>query len=405
MKGIIAIVAFLGIWNCYGQNEDLINQRIQALPDKEYLSLETLYNDIVLPRYSETEKVRAIGMWIVYHIAYDATYTHSKTPLETLKRRMGVCQSYAEFFKALCDLGGIECQVIQGAGRNHESHIGMPVRTNHAWNAVKIDDKNYLFDLAWAAGYVNGDEFTQRFNSRYFMAPPGQFIVDHFPVDAKWQLLEKPLSKEEFISWPFIEDAYFSLGIKNLTPFSGIIRSDTVRIIFQSNQEVNSAMLIKYSLNAYGYAYGEDLEINKNGDNYELVYVPKKSGAYRFSIFLNDLYAFCYKVVTPGFKPAPPSQWSLDNPHELIEVYYYLFYAFDKDLFAQLNPGTDIKDLSAIPMANELKSAMTGWFGDFERYYIEGPGDIATIEIEEFEVVLKKAGADYVFKEIKKKAS
>jgi hypothetical protein len=404
MKKLIIVFLLLGIFKIHAQDYDPIDQRIQSLPKKDYATLEALYKEIIFSAYSEAEKVRAIAMWIIYNIAYDVEYKHSKTPLETLTRRKGVCQSYAEFFKALCDLAGIECHVVVGHGRNHASLIGMPMRSNHAWNAVKIDGKFHLFDLTWAAGYVNEKEFTQRFNSHYYMTPPEWFILDHYPNDPKWQLLDKPTSKGELSSKPIFEKGYFLLKIRDLKPETGIIRSDTVKIRFKSDQEIVDAMVFRFRFNDYNMVWGEDMTIRRNGKEYEIGYIEKQLGAYYYSISLNGILAFKYKVATPGYRPDPPTEWDLNNPHSLIEAYHYVFHEFDQKLFDQLNPGVEAILIKDIPMAGELNQSLATWYGDYERFYIMGPGEIVTFEVDDFLLILQRNGSGWVFKEIRRRA-
>ncbi len=398
-------MCFMGIFQSYAQNYDPIDNRIKSLPKKEYVSLEALYKDIVLPQYSSTDRVRAISMWIIYNIAYDVTYTHSKTPFETLKRRKGVCQSYAEFFKALCDIAQIECHIIVGYGKNHNSLIGKPVRSNHAWNTVKINNKYYLFDLTWASGYVDGNSFTQNYNSRYFMASPEDFILNHLPDDNKWQLLDKPVSENEFVAYPFFGNGFYNFKIKNLSPMQGIIISDTVKISFQSEKDIADATLFRYGITEYGSASGENMQIKRIGKNYELTYVERRLGAYRYCIYLNDDHTFNYKVISPKYKPDTPSHWEFDfkNPHSLIQAYYYVFYKLDNNLFKMLNPNIDLSDLKTIPLAQELNNSLTPWYGDYEAFYIHGPGNIVTFNIGEYAVVLQDSEIGWAFKEIRQK--
>ena len=42
-------------------------------------------------------------------------------------------------------------------------------------------------------------------NLKYLFGKPDYFILNHFPSDEKWQLLEKPITKDEFSSTAWIE--------------------------------------------------------------------------------------------------------------------------------------------------------------------------------------------------------
>ena len=61
-------------------------------------------------------------------------------------------------------------------------------------------------DSTWGAGHVDAsNKIVKEFDDFYFMADPKQLISSHFPYmnndlaeSMKWQLLDKPVSLEEF---------------------------------------------------------------------------------------------------------------------------------------------------------------------------------------------------------------
>jgi transglutaminase/protease-like cytokinesis protein 3 len=71
--------------------------------------------------------------------------------------------------------------------------------TNHAWNSIWLGDGWYLLDVTWGAGYITEDkEFVRFINDAYFLTEPEEFIKGHFPDDMQWQLLDHPISFDEF---------------------------------------------------------------------------------------------------------------------------------------------------------------------------------------------------------------
>ena len=58
---------------------------------------------------------------------------------ECLKDGHAVCDGYAKSFYAMCYYCGIDINYILGTG-NGEAH---------SWNSIKINGKNYLFDVTW----------------------------------------------------------------------------------------------------------------------------------------------------------------------------------------------------------------------------------------------------------------
>lgn len=104
----------------------------------------------------------------------------------------------------------IQVQVIhgfaKGYGHSPEKHFSPNTDTNHAWNAVYLDNKWEFIECTWGAGHLsNSGEFQRKFSNFHFLPNPIHFIVAHFPFDniitdysKKWQLLKTPMSLEDF---------------------------------------------------------------------------------------------------------------------------------------------------------------------------------------------------------------
>jgi hypothetical protein len=193
------------------------------------------------------EKVRAIYSWITVHIAYNTdiytrmfvSYTYPFDPMDTaavwpsgdemtarkvMKRGRAVCDGYSRLFKVLCNYAGIEAEVIQGYGRG--SGGDNKFRTNHTWNAVKIDSNWHLVDATWASGYLDfRDKFVPSQNDFYFLTPPDQFINDHYPEELRWTLLSHPPALSEFKKMPFRSKNFIKYDIASYFPTSGIVEA------------------------------------------------------------------------------------------------------------------------------------------------------------------------------------
>lgn len=94
------------------------------------------------------EKERALYVWLTTHVAYDRSHYKKRgaprtsyEPYGPLINGKGVCLGYAETFRLLMDMAGVECITVTGAAfRNRESH---------AWNMVKLNGKWYCADPTW----------------------------------------------------------------------------------------------------------------------------------------------------------------------------------------------------------------------------------------------------------------
>jgi hypothetical protein len=142
----------------------------------------------------EEDKVRAAYSWVITNISYDtdsariinAGIDPDAKITVAFKRRKGVCENFAAIFNDICVRSGITSFVIDG----YTKQGGRVDKIAHSWCAASIDNKWYLFDPTWDAG--------SRENFKFFMVPPEEFIESHMPFDPLWQLLNHPISHEQF---------------------------------------------------------------------------------------------------------------------------------------------------------------------------------------------------------------
>ncbi|PZO95357.1 MAG: transglutaminase [Streptococcus pyogenes] len=101
---------------------------------------------------SEVEKIDKIQDYIMtnYHYAVGKVGGHTvtgisvQTPYAFLKDKEAVCQAYAQLFKDMGRLAGLDVYYIQGYGDPAGGKSSL-----HAWNIVKVGDKYYHVDLTW----------------------------------------------------------------------------------------------------------------------------------------------------------------------------------------------------------------------------------------------------------------
>lgn len=82
--------------------------------------------------------------------------------------------------------------------------------TTHSWNAVCIDSYWYLVDLFGAVWRSRSLDAV----SPYFMSRPEEFVLDHYPEQENWQLLNRPLSLDEYRRKATFEKEFSELGFK-----------------------------------------------------------------------------------------------------------------------------------------------------------------------------------------------
>ncbi len=172
------------------------------------------------------EKVKIFHDWIADNIAYDAhSYFKNRIPDQSyesvLKTRKSVCQGNANLLKKMCDLAGIESEIVTGYSRGYGYQIFEKEdiqQSNHAWNAVKSDDGEWhLVDVTWDAGYLKGNKFVKEYSTNYLFLPPEKMIYTHIPDERKWRMLPANFDAKKLDNLPKLKGHFFGYGLELLS--------------------------------------------------------------------------------------------------------------------------------------------------------------------------------------------
>ncbi len=186
-------------------NEQLFNHALNA-PDSVEISFAKLADYLKAPAQNDHEIAEAIFYWVAINVIYhndpefELAYTEDIAETTLLTKKSG-CEGMARLYRELCTAAGLQCELIFGVARGSGFESGRS-SSNHGWNAVFSDGRWNLVDATWGGGGstdVDGRKVQVReLDMRYFYADPQDFVIDHFPEQKKWQLLDKPVSKKEF---------------------------------------------------------------------------------------------------------------------------------------------------------------------------------------------------------------
>ncbi|MGZ3763651.1 MAG: transglutaminase domain-containing protein [Mucilaginibacter sp.] len=171
--------------------------------------IDKLVEYLKLPATSKRDIAKTFSYWIMQNIAYDIygflneSYNQQGI-IGTLKEKKGICQDYAELFKAMCDRADIKCYVITGYAKAFGYKPGNKfTKANHAWNVIWLDDAYYLMDLTWSSGYIGYVDDSWHYflkpDISQFFADPDIFVEKHLPANPIWQLQNHPVSMESFL--------------------------------------------------------------------------------------------------------------------------------------------------------------------------------------------------------------
>jgi len=70
------------------------------------------------------------------------------------------------------------------------------------------------------------DKIRYQYDEHYFLTDPDEFIQEFWARDLDWQLLEKPISREEFEALPFVRSVFFHYGLELSEPMKAVLYTD-----------------------------------------------------------------------------------------------------------------------------------------------------------------------------------
>jgi len=150
-------------------------------------------------------------------------------------------------FRYMCALASVEAIVINGYSKGYGYSGTLGPSPDHAWNAVKINNKWHLVDVTWDAGYLAYDTFVKKNSTDYLFLDPRPFLYTHLPEENKYQFYAPVLSKEQFVKEPIVGGIFFRYGLElaeDLPNYHNIVdRMLTVRVIKRNNDVIITSEL------------------------------------------------------------------------------------------------------------------------------------------------------------------
>ena len=315
MKLLLTFFLFIG-FNLQSQEYTIVDAKVKTYP--KFSSAQKLANKIKNDFDNDSAKIRAVFIWLSENIRYDLKEFYNPTTKrisfqykdeaekqlklqqikdqivnETFTKKKSVCEGYAQSFKKICDLLGIEATVIKGYARSFTNDIGKsPTNSNHAWNAVKLNGKWRLIDATWAAGYAINNRWIKHYNNYYFYPNPLNLLRSHLPDETTWQMVEKPISSKTYANQPLIEQGFFIRNLHLISPENGIITKKGM-VDFKI-KNLKATDLVSYQFKGQRYGKRADLTFEDTIGSFTINLEDKKNT--ELYIFINNEIALQYKV-------------------------------------------------------------------------------------------------------------
>ena len=198
--------------------------------------------------------------------------------------------------------------MVNGEAKTELFDIGNTrFRSNHAWNAVKINGEWYLLDATWGAGGVGDIEikrwwqrkpkkkevFVKGFRPYYFFTHPDTFFLKHFPQDTSMLLTAR--SYEDFSNLPLTYSEMLERGLMYTDSLQGVLWAnygDTISITLNGLYDFKD---IEFRFNRERWDHSAFEARNVDG-GFEFTFInPYQNGGYLIVYWRNVPYC-AYRI-------------------------------------------------------------------------------------------------------------
>lgn len=204
-KTLFCLVLLFGFIQLNAQKPkelEAIDEIMLQIPDSSTNTTTSIANYINQNFNSQSDKSRAVFIWVASNIQYDIAnmfaidFYQKKDQIisKTLRTRKGVCMHYAEVFTEIANKVGLKAYYVTGYTKQNE----FVEYISHAWCVAFVDTSWCLFDPTWGSGVIFNKKFIRKINNDFYRSKPEKLIKTHMPFDPMWQLLNYPVSSEDF---------------------------------------------------------------------------------------------------------------------------------------------------------------------------------------------------------------
>lgn len=183
---ILFLITFILLSASYSVAMEYPFPRIEYKPSTCTYDFKNLSKQITAGAVTKYEKAKKIHEWVSRSFIYD-DMKNIRTADQAMKHHKGVCQAICEVFYHLAKAQGIETKIINGMSHNI-TYIG------HTWIMFTDDHKKKILADPTNA-MVNRENISTLL---YFDIDPRICILNHYPSFPEDQLLQMPLTFEDY---------------------------------------------------------------------------------------------------------------------------------------------------------------------------------------------------------------
>ncbi|XP_071520428.1 uncharacterized protein [Panulirus ornatus] len=247
-----------------------LDVHILTAPEEVTKDLTELVRYLCKSAKDDLQRLRVTFRWVTDNIRFDWKYMDKKqTAEEILTSRAGVSKDYVALLVEMCHLTGLRVKKIHGFARGRDFRVGRTFEADrdplHSWMAVFLYGSWRFLDPTLSAGYMDAQgRYHPHLQEHYFLTDPDHFIHTHYPYDElehhydRWQLLDTPLTLEDFNSLPNVTPEFWSCGLK-------LGRPRYNPVVFRNQTEVTlvATTLIRYKYKFFPADQTEEACVNQ----------------------------------------------------------------------------------------------------------------------------------------------
>jgi hypothetical protein len=204
-----AVGVLCGERRCAEYSFAAIDSYVLGMPKSAEKSPEKVAAYLMRVCVNDIEKARAVTRWISANIQFDYAAARgdarcpSNHPDSVFASRRAVAGGYASLFVRMMKSLGIEAVSIAGWKKGFAYIPGdSSTLQRHVWNAFRAGGGRgswYVVDVPVYKEVENSEgAYKTTYADTFFCIAPEQLVLTHFPDNPSWQLLETPISREEF---------------------------------------------------------------------------------------------------------------------------------------------------------------------------------------------------------------
>ncbi|UJR15078.1 hypothetical protein I4U23_002045 [Adineta vaga] len=225
-----------------------VDQQAITVAESEQTSYTELIEQLTYGLITDLEKARAIFRWITVKDLNAIDFQNNlaaDTPMGLLRGIKYGTETYHTLFMRLCSFAALHCVDVKGhsksVGYEPGMHIGEGKFTN-TWNAVLIDGEWRFVQCNWGARHLvmskdkkqvditppkpTREKIKYQYDEHYFLPDPEDFILEFFPYKSEWQLLESPITLQQFEHLPFVRSLFFHYHLSFVNQQHAVIQTD-----------------------------------------------------------------------------------------------------------------------------------------------------------------------------------